>query len=178
MHGLIFTSFRRFTDAELRDVTEAVWRDAPRYGEDAAYNDGELVALVDRAAALAGTTRRDVLLRFGSFTAQHVFRELQPEFYAGSAGTRQFLLDVEQHIHRVLSHTIPGAAPPRLQVVPFGSGGLSITYTSDRGLCDLLEGLAVGTAAHYGESFEIDHPTCMHRGDDACAFFMTPVAGA
>jgi hypothetical protein len=178
MHGLIFTSFRRFTEAELRDVSVAVWRDAPRYSEGAVYSDGELVALVDRAAALAGTTRRDVLLGFGSFTAQHVFRELQPQFYAGSAGTRQFLLDVELHIHRVLTDTVPGAAPPRLQVVPFGSGGVSITYTSDRGLCDLLEGLVAGTAAHYGERFEIDHPTCMHRGDDACAFFLSPVAGA
>jgi hypothetical protein len=35
----------------------------------------------------------------------------------------------------------------------------------------------VGTAVHYGERFEIDHPICVHRGDEACAFFVTPAPG-
>jgi hypothetical protein len=73
--------------------------------------------------------------------------------------------------------SLAAAAPPRLQVLPLGTGGVSITYTSDRGLCELLEGLIVGTAAHYRERFEIDQPICVHRGDGACAFFVTPVPG-
>ena len=52
---------------------------------------------------------------------------------------------------------------------------VSVTYTSDRGLCDLLEGLLVGTAAHYRESFEIEQTTCMERGDHGCCFFVTPL---
>jgi hypothetical protein len=174
VHGLIFASFRRFTDAKLSDVTEVVWRDARDYRDDQAYSDEEFIELVEAAAAASAISRREVLLRFGSFTAQHVFRELRPEFYEASAGTRQFLLDVELRIHRTLTSTIPDAAPPRLQVGPLGSGGVSITYTSERGLCELLEGLVMGTAAHYGERFDIDQPICVHRGDEACAFFVTP----
>jgi hypothetical protein len=177
VHGLIFASFRRFTDAEFPSVTEVVWRDARDYREDRAYSDDEFDGLVESAASAASVSRRDVLLRFGGFTAQHVFRALRPDFYEESGGTRQFLLDVELRIHRMLTSTIPDAAPPRLQVLPLGSGGVSITYTSERGLCELLEGLVVGTAAHYGERFDIDQPMCVHRGDEACAFFVTPVSG-
>jgi hypothetical protein len=174
VHGLIFASFRRFTDAAFPDATEAVWRDARDYREDEAYSDDEFGALVEAAAAAASVSRRDILLGFGGFTAQHVFRAMAPDFYEESGGTRQFLLDVELRIHRTLTQTIPDAAPPRLQVLPLGTGGVSITYTSDRGLCELLEGLVAGTAEHYGERFEIDQPICVHRGDEACAFFVTP----
>jgi hypothetical protein len=174
VHGLIFSSFRRFTDAEVPGVTEVVWPDSRDYREDEAYSDDEFDELVEAVATAANISRRDVLLRFGSFTAQHVFKALRPDFYDESGGTRQFLLDVELRIHRMLTSTIPDAAPPRLQVGPLGSGGVSITYTSHRRLCELLEGLVMGTAAHYGERFDIDQPICVHRGDEACAFFVTP----
>jgi hypothetical protein len=177
VHGLIFASFRRFTDAELPEVAEGVWREARDYREEETYGDEEFNELVERTAAAASISRREVLLGFGRFTAQHVFRALRPDYYEESGGTRQFLLDVELRIHRTLTSTIPDAAPPRLQVLPLGSGGVSITYTSERGLCELLEGLVVGTAAHYGERFDIDQPMCVHRGDEACAFFVTPVSG-
>jgi hypothetical protein len=176
VHGLIFSAFREFTAGELPDAHEAVWSGAPTYHFDEAYSDEDFRARLERASTAAGLSLRDLLLGFGSFTSRVVFLGMRPEFFAESRNTRQFLLDVESRIHRTLRTAIPGVAPPRLHVVPFGSGGVSITYTSDRELCDLLEGLVVGTAAHYGERFEIEHPICMKRGDEACAFFVTPMA--
>ena len=176
VHGLVFSAFRRFTAVELPDAEMRIWRDAPAYSPEGAYPDEDFGALVDRAVVETGKTRREILVAFGRFTSRFVFLELRPEFYETSGTTRQFLLDVELRIHRTLNGTIRGAAPPRLQVVPFGPAGVSITYTSDRGLCELLEGLVEGTASYYGEEFEIDHPICMHRGDEACAFFVTPAA--
>jgi hypothetical protein len=178
VHGLVFAAFRRFTAAELPHADERIWRGAPAYSPEDAYGDEEFEALVARAAAETGMPREELLRSFGRFTAQFVFCELRPEFYEASGTTRQFLLDVENRIHRTLNETIRGAAPPRLHVVPFGAAGVSVTYTSERGLCDLLEGLVEGTAAYYGERFEIDHPICMHRGDEACAFFVTPATTA
>jgi hypothetical protein len=178
VHGLVFSAFRRFTASELPQADERIWQGAPSYSPDAAYADEDFEKLVVRTADETGLLREEVLRSFGSYTARFVFRELRPEFYAASETTRQFLLDVEARIHRTLFETVRGAAPPRLHVVPFGAGGVSVTYTSDRGLCELLQGLVEGTAAHYGESFEIDHPICMHRGDEACAFFVTPVPAA
>jgi hypothetical protein len=161
----VFSAFRRFTASELAPADERIWRDAPVYSPDEAYGDEDFEALVVRAADETGASREDVLRSFG-------------RFYEASGSARQFLLDVEMRIHRTVGKTIRGAAPPRLHVVPFGAGGVSITYTSDRGLCELLEGLVEGTASHYGERFDIEHPICMHRGDEACAFFLTPVPAA
>jgi len=69
----------------------------------------------------------------------------------------------------------PLAAPPHLDIRGLSGGGVSITYTSPRGLCELLEGLVVGIARSYGDAICIDQPLCMHRGDTAgCTFFVTP----
>jgi predicted hydrocarbon binding protein len=178
VHGLVFSAFRRFTASELPQADERIWHGAPSYSPDDAYADEDFEMLLVRTADESGLLREEVLRSFGRYTARFVFCELRPEFYAASETTRQFLLDVETRIHRTLNETIRGAAPPRLHVVAFGADGVSITYTSDRGLCELLVGLVEGTAAFYGESFEIDHPICMHRGDEACAFFVTPAPAA
>ena len=92
----------------------------------------------------------------GSFAAQNTFRSLYPDFYRDSSGTRQFLLDVEERIHHLVRATIAHASPPKLQVVPLGADGVVVTYTSERGLCDLVDGLIRGTARHYGELFTVD----------------------
>jgi len=84
-------------------------------------------------------------------------------------------LDTERQIHEVVRGTIPLAAPPHLDIRGLSGGGVSITYTSPRGLCELLEGLVLGIARSYGDAIRIDQRLCMHRGDVAgCTFFVTP----
>lgn len=66
--------------------------------------------------------------------------------------------------------TIRGAYPPKLHVQPLNELGVLVSYTSERGLCALLEGLLRGTAAHYGEQVVVEEIQCMHRGDPGCVF--------
>jgi hypothetical protein len=66
--------------------------------------------------------------------------------------------------------TIPNARPPELHVSELGDDGVTIEYSSPRQLCVLLRGLAEGTAAHYGETAQIDEVSCMKRGDPVCRF--------
>ncbi len=175
MHGLIFTSFHQFTAAHRADHTEAIWDGRPPFLPGEIYPDEQFEELLGDASGKTGESRRTMLIDFGRFTATTVFRQLRPEFYDEAGGTRRFLLDVEERIQEVLRASTPGAAPPRLQVHRFGSDGVAISYISARRLCELLEGLVLGTAEFYGERFAIDQPTCMHRGDDACAFFVSPL---
>jgi hypothetical protein len=174
VHGVIFTSFRQFSWSELGSQADEIWAGRPRYLAVEAYPDEDFDALVDHAAEVTGMSRRELLLAFGAYTSQTMFLLLRPEYYESSTGTRDFLLGVEERIHEVLRRTIPGVAPPRLNVVPLGEHGVSITYTSERRLCHLLEGLVVGTAGFYGERVAIEQTTCMERGDVACCFFVTP----
>jgi hypothetical protein len=106
------------------------------------------------------------------------FADLYPEYYRESGGARSFLLSVEDHIHALVRRAVPDAQPPRLHVMPLGDSGVAITYTSERNLCDLLEGLVLGTARFYGEEVTVEHPQCMLRGAVACAFFVDIRPGA
>jgi hypothetical protein len=177
VHGLIFTSFRQFSRSQYPDRADAIWEGLPHYLAVDAYPDEDFELLVERAASATGSSRRAVLLQFGCYTAMTAFRLLRPDYYEAAAGTRDFLLGIEEKIHEEVRATIEGAAPPNIQVVALGEAGVSISYTSDRGLCDLLEGLVVGAAAHYGEPFDIEQPMCAQRGDTACCFFVTPAGG-
>jgi hypothetical protein len=167
MHGVVLSAFSRF--AADRHGLELGAIDG-----DGAYPDEAFTALVAAAARDAGVPVDDVLRDFGRYAGSVAFVDLFPGYYASSPGTRAFLLDVEERIHEVVRATIAGAAPPRLTVVPLGEGGVVIGYTSDRGLCALLEGVVAGTAAYYDEAFLITHPSCMHRGDSACAVVVEP----
>ena len=174
MHGLIFASFSAFIHARYPSLAAAIWESEPRYDPAEAYSDDDFTRVLTRAIERTGDGSRDILVEFGRFAAQNTFCELYPAYYSAGGSTQQFLLGVEAHIHELIRATVRGSAPPRLQVSRLGEG-VSISYTSERGLCDLLEGLVLGTAAHYGETYAIDQVLCMHRGDPACVFHAAPL---
>ena len=169
MHGLILTSFDRFVREELGLTPAPV-----EYALDTAYPDHEFARLVAQAAGAASVEPQELLRRFGRYAAAVEFLRLYPDYYAESGGTRRFLLGVEDRIHELVRSAIPGAYPPHLRVVPLGAGGVVVTYTSERLLCSMLEGLIEGVAGYYGEQFAISHVECMRRGDIACAVFVEP----
>ena len=176
MHGLIFTGFRAFVSSEYPAIAGEVWANE-RHLATEAYPDEEFEAIVTRTVEHSGDSRATVLRRFGIFAGISTFRLLYPAYYADHDDTFSFLLDIEQQIHEVVRRTVPDSAPPHLDIRPLSGGGVSIAYTSSRGLCELLEGLVVGVSRFYGDAVAIDQPLCMHLGDvAACTFFVTPAA--
>jgi hypothetical protein len=173
MHGLIFTAFRQYCWTRLDAYSDEIARGLPNYVMTESYPDEDFDALVTRAAEASRRTRRDILVDFGRFTGFWVFRVMRGDYYEESGGTRRFLLDVESRIHETVRESTPLAAPPRLHVMPLGEDGVSISYTSERKLCELLEGLVTGVAEYYGEKVSIEQPVCMHRGDVACSVLVT-----
>jgi hypothetical protein len=176
MHGLIFTAFRQYCWTRLEDVGDEISRGLPHYVMTASYPDEDFEALVARAVEASRRSRREILVDFGRFTGFWVFRVMRGDYYEASGSTRRFLLDVEARIHETVRESTPLAAPPRLHVVPLGEEGVSISYTSERKLCELLEGLVLGVAQYYGEDFSIEQPLCMHRGDVACSVLVTRIS--
>jgi hypothetical protein len=174
VHGLIFTSFRAFVASEYPAIVDDVWGTGKKYLSTDSYADEEFEALVARTVDHAGESRTRVLRRFGIFAGISTFRLLYPAYYAHHENTFSFLLDIEEQIHEVVRRTVPLAAPPRLDIRPLPGEGVSITYTSPRRLCELLEGLIVGVSRFYGDAVRIEQPLCMHRGDVAgCTFLVT-----
>lgn len=174
MHGLIFTAFRQYCWTRLAEHSDTITRGLPNYVMTESYTDEDFDSLVARAVEATGRPRRDILVDFGRYTGFWVFRLMRGDYYEESGSTRRFLLDVESRIHETVRESTPLAAPPRLHVVPLGDDGVSISYTSDRKLCELLEGLVLGVAEYYGDDVSIEQPLCMHRGDVACSVLVTP----
>jgi hypothetical protein len=178
MHGLIFHAFRSFLASGYGSATDRIWADAGAYDVTQAHPDADFLELVERAATATGLSPDDLLRRFGEFAAMRTFADLYPDYYRESGGARAFLLSVEDHIHALVRRAVPDAQPPRLHAMPLGDRGVAITYSSERQLCNLLEGLVRGTARFYGEEVTLEHPQCMLRGAVACAFFVDIRPGA
>jgi hypothetical protein len=173
MHGLIFASLRDYTTIRLgEDEATKIWADRV-FETTEAYDDEWFAAQLDRVAAATGETRGEVERGFGSFAARSTFAGLYPAYYQESGDTFTFLLGIEEKIHELVRATIPGAYPPKLHVQPLGEVGVLVSYTSERRLCSLLEGLVRGTAEHYGETIVVEEVQCMHRGDPGCVFTVT-----
>jgi predicted hydrocarbon binding protein len=170
MHGVVFHSFAGFVTAAYGAARAATVLGDRTYSGEEAYPDEELSYLLGRAAGATGREIDDLYREFGRYAALTTFLAMYPDYYAAHTSARTFLLGIEEEIHRVVRRTVPGAHPPHLRVVPLGSVGVVVSYTSDRRLCRLLEGLVLGTAEHYGERATIDETQCMRRGDPACAF--------
>lgn len=176
MHGLIFISFLEFLDRRYgEDSVEA--GNGATYHVTESYPDEDFTRLLERASTMTGTSVAEITREFGVYAATVSFAGLYPHYYEVSRDTRSFLLALEDRIHELVRATIPGAYPPRLNIRPLGDGGLCISYTSERRLCNLVEGLVLGTSRHYGEAFNVEEAMCMERGDLACVFLVQP-AGA
>ncbi len=170
MHGLIFAGLRDYSAVRLGEERAAeLWRDRI-FEPAAAYDDAWFAAQIDRLAAATGGSHADIQRGFGSFAAQQTFVALFPAYYEESEDTLAFLLGIEEKIHEVVRSTVRGASPPKLHVRALTEIGVLVSYTSERGLCMLLEGLVLGTAAHYGDEVAVEELQCMHRGDPGCVF--------
>ena len=173
MHGLIFASLRDYTAVRLGEEQAAeLWADRV-FETTEAYDDEWFAAQLDRLVVAAGDSKEEVQRGFGSFAAQSTFARLYPAYYQESANTFTFLLGIEEKIHELVRATIPGAYPPKLHAQPLGKDSILVSYTSERQLCRLLEGLVLGTAEHYGEPLVVEEIQCMHRGDPGCVFTVT-----
>jgi hypothetical protein len=167
---LIFASLRDYTAVRL-DEQRAVELWSDRIFElSEAYDDEWFVAQLARLATATGEPTDEIQRGFGAFAAKETFARLFPAYYEESGDTFTFLLGIEEKIHELVRATIAGATPPRLHVQQLDSLGVLVTYTSDRKLCPLLEGLVRGTADHYGDDVVLDEIQCMHRGDTGCVF--------
>jgi hypothetical protein len=166
---VIFRSLRDYLVAEHgRAAAAAVFATEPEYLISTAYPDEDLRRLVDVAATHTRRDADEILFGLGVFTGETTFPRLYPAFFAAAPSACEFLLEVEVRIHELVRETIPGAAPPHLAIAPLGEEGVSITYDSPRRLCVFLRGVAEGTASYYGQHADLDEPTCMLRGDEAC----------
>jgi hypothetical protein len=65
-----------------------------------------------------------------------------------------------------------GARPPYLSTTRRSADEIVVHYSSERRLCSLAKGIAIGIARHYGDTLEITDLTYMHTGAATCEILL------
>ena len=131
------------------------------------YDDSELMGVVAAASEALGLPEQDVL-RWIGHSAMPLMSGRWPGFFKAHHATAPFLRSLNKIIHPEVHKLYPGATCPHFDFADGADGALLIGYRSRRKLCGLAHGFIEGTAALYGETAELDHLRCMHRGDENC----------
>jgi hypothetical protein len=133
------------------------------------YADAELLKLVDVAAAALNMSPDEVLRWFGR-KAIPLLAERYSAFFAPHQSARPFILTLNHVIHPEVRKIYPGADVPVFDFDTSSDEVVVMTYESARKLCSFAAGLIEGAAGHYGEDLDLQHPSCMRRGDPTCVF--------
>ena len=131
------------------------------------YPDDELVDIATAAADLLGTDTSSVIRHVGHASIA-TLADRYPEFFDPHDDLRSFLLTLNGIIHPEVRKLYPGAQVPDFDYRTDDPAVLDLVYRSERGRCDLAEGLILGSAGHFGQRVEVTQPECVHRGDPAC----------
>jgi predicted hydrocarbon binding protein len=174
MHGLIVNQLRLFVlEKSGKEGWEQLIEKSSVPGDIAAarlnevYPDRDVVALVVALADTMGESLADTLRQFGQFLASGLLRVYQP-LLRTDWKTLDIVQHTEEHIHTAVRLRDENAGPPYLRAERVGPDEVVITYTSERRLCALGEGIILGLAEQLGESVTVEQPRCMHRGDPEC----------
>lgn len=132
------------------------------------YPDEDLMALVASASEVSGIEAHTLVYAFGQYMMPR-FHESYPVFFKEGMRLRDFLESVDQVIHIEVRKLYPEANLPKFDYENGEIKRLTMLYRSPRKLCRLAEGLIDGAAAIFGESYHLQHDTCLHKGDDHCA---------
>ena len=170
MKGVLFNVVE---DTVVDQFSEEVWDDVLQraqlggaYTALGNYPDDDLAQIVGAVCEITGLDTGAVL----RFTGQHAFPHLMQRRATLLDGIDSWpdLLDaLDSIIHPEVMKIYPGARVPSFSVTRDGDRIL-LEYRSERGLCDLAEGLATGAAEWFGETVTSRHVACARDGDEAC----------
>ncbi len=136
------------------------------------YPDSDLVDIAATVARHVGTDTSAVIRHIGH-EGIAILAKRYPEFFTPHSDLRSFLLTLNEVIHPDVRLLYPGALVPEFEFRILGPDVIELVYRSERGRCDLAEGLILGSADHYGERVEVTQPECVHRDDRYCLLRVT-----
>jgi predicted hydrocarbon binding protein len=137
------------------------------------YPDAELGAIVQATAELADLSVDDTFRLAGRLGFRHLASRNQA-LVDRFGGWRELISSLDDIIHPDVRKVYADSEVPGFVAVDAGDA-LHVTYTSQRSLCALAEGLMAGAGAWFDREVSVEHQTCVHRGDDACVLLVREV---
>ena len=171
MKGIVFNLLEEVVTAQHGDAAWDSLLEATDLSGDytslGSYPDEEIEKLVAAGAGALKMSPTEVLRWFGR-EAMPLLAARYPAFFTEHNTTLPFVLSVNSIIHPEVRKLYAGAHCPFFRFQQMPDSALLMTYDSPRKLCALAHGFIEGAAGHFGETAEVEHMSCMHRGDDKC----------
>ncbi|HET7902077.1 MAG TPA: heme NO-binding domain-containing protein [Candidatus Nanopelagicales bacterium] len=161
-------------DVLRQDRGDDYWDDVvDRSGLAAAYTSlgtypDQDVEVLARVIADRERTSTTEVIRHAGHAGLAMLAVRYPAFFTPHDDLRSFLLSLNTVVHPEVRRLYPGAVIPEFEHRFPEPDVLELVYVSERGRCDLAEGLVLGAADHYREAITVTQPSCTRRGDDAC----------
>lgn len=171
MKGIVFNLLADMVEAQFGleawdGLLDATGSDGV-YVATETYPDEDLLALVAAATEATKIPAGDLLFAFGEYMLPQ-FAHFYPAFFVDQSSLKEFLLTVDSVVHVEVRKLYPEAGLPEFRYRDDVPDRLTMMYKSPRKLCRLAEGLIHGSAEHFGQSYELIHDVCMHKGAEHC----------
>jgi hypothetical protein len=160
MKGVIITCLQemvcsRFgTDKWDKSLAEAGFPASSVLQAVADVQDASALRLLAAVCRTLGLELPQLADAFGDYWVNVYSPKLYKAFYERNPTARDFLLDMDR-VHVAMTKSVPNASPPRFEYEWTDARTLVMTYRSERGLVDLVVGLAKGVGTYYGEPLEV-----------------------
>ena len=159
MKGMVFTEFLEMVEANFSaDMVDDILAETNlasggAYTAVGVYDHQELVDMVVALSRHSGIPVPDLVKAFGKhlFT---IFSQNYKRFFENVPDAFSFLHGIEEVIHAEVIKLYPDAKLPKFDCKR-ENNTLYMTYYSERHFADLAEGLILGSAEYFGETFDL-----------------------
>lgn len=159
MHGIVHRSLKQYvierSDDEGWDIaTDVAGVEDDMYLPIAEYPDEEVVAIIDAVAELTDHPRGAVAVDFGRYFVPAMLETFDP-----LVDPDWNAMETVGTLDRLYARVVSKEGPPESVAVEThrpDPDTLVVEYTADRDLSAMVEGIARGIGAEYGEEFAVD----------------------
>ncbi|MEM9544580.1 MAG: heme NO-binding domain-containing protein [Bacteroidota bacterium] len=171
MKGIVFTEFidmveSKFGYETVDHIIEASDLESNGiYTSVGTYPHSEIVQLL---LNLSDRTKMDaqVLLKaFGEYLFD-TFLKSYPQFFTAKENAFEFLKSIDSHIHVEVLKLYPDATLPKFETTEDDNGSLIMTYTSERKMSALAEGLIEKSIEYYGHPHSVEKKNKKEDGSE------------
>lgn len=144
--------------------TEAALSTGGAYTAVGNYPSAEFTDLIETLARMEGTPADEVMRDFG-VAAFSQFGSLHPAWIEAMPDLYSLLSQIESMIHTEVRKLYADSRPPLINAWREEDGSITVTYSSQRGLVSLCQGLIQGAARHYDDDCDVSVVSVRHDGD-------------
>lgn len=156
MKGIVFTEFLEMVEQKFGyEVVDHILSESQLasdgvYTSIGTYPHSEIVQLLMNLSDKVETDPALLLNEFGRYIFD-TFLQGYPQFFSAVDNAFDFLHSIDKHIHVEVLKLYPDATLPRFESEETSEGTMVMTYSSERKMAALAEGLIEKSIAHYNE---------------------------